>query len=87
MATLLPRAPLGSISIQAWFLACTAIIILVSDALVAIIALVAGLGFRKSTKSQEGTRGSPFRKSGSEREEGIVNYQWHEDGISKLIGR
>jgi hypothetical protein len=35
-----PRAPLGSISIQAWFLACTAIIILVSDALVAIVALV-----------------------------------------------
>ena len=37
-----PRAPLGSISIQAWSLACAAIILLVSDALVAVIALVTG---------------------------------------------
>jgi tail-anchored protein insertion receptor len=48
-----PRAPLGSISIQAWFLACTAIIILVSDALVAIVALVARLGSGKEQKAKE----------------------------------
>jgi len=47
-----PRAPLGSISIQAWFLACTAIIILVSDALVAIVALVAGLGSAQKVKEK-----------------------------------
>jgi tail-anchored protein insertion receptor len=35
-----PRAPLGSISIQAWQLACTSVILLVSDAIVAVIALV-----------------------------------------------
>lgn len=35
-----PRAPVGSISIQAWALACGAIILLVSDALVALLALV-----------------------------------------------
>jgi tail-anchored protein insertion receptor len=48
-----PRAPLGSISIQAWFLACTAITILVSDALVAIVALVAGLGSRTAQKTKQ----------------------------------
>ncbi|KUJ12117.1 uncharacterized protein LY89DRAFT_593327, partial [Mollisia scopiformis] len=37
-----PRAPLGSVSMQAWSLACAAIILLVSDAIVAIIALGAG---------------------------------------------
>ena len=37
-----PRAPLGSISIQAWSLACAAIILLISDALVAGLALVTG---------------------------------------------
>ena len=35
-----PRAPLGSISIQAWALACGAIILLVSDAITAIVGLV-----------------------------------------------
>lgn len=35
-----PRAPLGSVSIQAWVLACGAVILLVSDAIVATIGLV-----------------------------------------------
>ena len=35
-----PRAPLGSVSVNVWVLACTAIITLVNDALVAVIALV-----------------------------------------------
>jgi len=39
-----PRAPLGSISIQAWALACGAIILLVSDATVALVALFSGAG-------------------------------------------
>jgi hypothetical protein len=30
-----PRAPLGSVSIQAWVLACGAVILLISDAIVA----------------------------------------------------
>ena len=49
-----PRAPLGSISIQAWFLACTAITVLVSDAIVASIALVASLsaGSQKAKKKE-----------------------------------
>lgn len=35
-----PRAPLGSVSIQAWVLACGAVILLVSNAIVATIQLV-----------------------------------------------
>lgn len=43
-----PRAPLGSVSVQAWGLACGAIILLVSDAVVAIVALAVGAGSQKS---------------------------------------
>jgi hypothetical protein len=48
-----PRAPLGSISIQAWSLACAAMILLVSDALVATIALVVGAGKGSAQKGKE----------------------------------
>ena len=43
-----PRAPLGSVSMQAWSLACGAIILLVSDAIVAIVALAMGAGSQKA---------------------------------------
>lgn len=43
-----PRAPLGSVSVQAWGLACGAIILLVSDAIVAIVALAVGAGSQKA---------------------------------------
>ena len=35
-----PRAPLGSISIQAWALACGAVVLLASDAIAAVVGLV-----------------------------------------------
>lgn len=35
-----PRAPLGSISIQAWWLACASVILLISDAVFALTSLV-----------------------------------------------
>ena len=35
-----PRAPLGSVSIQAWGLACGAIILLLSDAITAVVTLI-----------------------------------------------
>lgn len=47
-----PRAPLGSISIQAWSLACAAIILLVSDALVATVVLVMGAGRGAAQKGE-----------------------------------
>ncbi|THV54854.1 hypothetical protein BGAL_0018g00100 [Botrytis galanthina] len=48
-----PRAPLGSISIQAWTLACAAVILLVSDALVAVVALVLGTQTGAKAKKME----------------------------------
>lgn len=39
-----PRAPMGSVSIQAWGMACASVITLVSDALVAAWGLVNGVG-------------------------------------------
>ncbi|PQE09238.1 putative get1 protein [Rutstroemia sp. NJR-2017a WRK4] len=48
-----PRAPMGSISIQAWTLACAAVILLVSDALVATVALVmGGVGVSQKEKKE-----------------------------------
>jgi hypothetical protein len=61
-----PRAPLGSISIQAWFLACAAIILLVSDALVAIIALAIGSSVRVAGQRKEGPIKAPREKAGAE---------------------
>ncbi|KAE9377746.1 CHD5-domain-containing protein [Stipitochalara longipes BDJ] len=61
-----PRAPLGSISIQAWFLACTAIIVLVSDALVAIVALVASLGSGTAQNAKKEPIAVPSEKAGTQ---------------------
>jgi hypothetical protein len=47
-----PRAPLGSISIQAWGLACGAVILLVSDAIVALVALRSHVGTAKKGEGQ-----------------------------------
>jgi tail-anchored protein insertion receptor len=47
-----PRAPLGSVSIQAWVLACGAVILLVSDAIVATIRLVMEKGPQKAKAEQ-----------------------------------
>lgn len=43
-----PRAPLGSVSMQAWSLACGAVILLISDAIVAIVGLATGAGSQQS---------------------------------------
>jgi tail-anchored protein insertion receptor len=47
-----PRAPLGSISIQAWVLACGAVILLVSDAIIATIALLMEMGSNLGQKTK-----------------------------------
>lgn len=51
-----PRAPLGSISIQAWALACGAFILLASDAIAAVVALVL-----TSTAQSQKTTGEPMK--------------------------
>ncbi|KAH8602171.1 protein get1 [Bisporella sp. PMI_857] len=57
-----PRAPLGSISIQVWSVACLAIITLASDALIAAFALVAGFKV-KSEKTNKGPAKVPGEKA------------------------
>lgn len=66
-----PRAPLGSISIQAWFLACTAITVLVSDAIVAAIALGANFsaGSQKAKEKQPMAVPSEKASAGGEKKE------------------
>lgn len=59
-----PRAPLGSVSIQAWALACGAVILLVSDALVAIVALVKGTGAGVGVKTPKEAVKVPGEKAG-----------------------
>lgn len=49
-----PRAPLGSVSIQSWTLACGAVILLVNDALIAVIGLA--LGFKQSAAVSQKTK-------------------------------
>lgn len=61
-----PRAPVGSISIQAWALACGAIILLVSDATVAVIALAMKQGAVKEEKVKMKV---PARDSQNEKKE------------------
>lgn len=49
-----PKAPLGAVSIQMWFIACGSVIALVGEAVVAIWALVVGgLQSRKLEKAKE----------------------------------
>lgn len=55
-----PRAPVGSVSINAWSAACAAIILLVSDALIAIVLLVASLGAGLAQKGPK-AKGQPMK--------------------------
>ncbi|KAL5346004.1 GET complex subunit get1 [Pseudogymnoascus australis] len=60
-----PRAPLGSISIQVWGMACASVILLVSDAVVAIVGLVM---VAKAEKGQgEKKRAAAPMKAGGEK--------------------
>ncbi|QDS76394.1 hypothetical protein FKW77_003773 [Venturia effusa] len=49
-----PRAPLGSVSLQVWTLACSSVVAMVSEALVA--ALVLGVGAMKEKRKEVGKK-------------------------------
>ena len=53
---------MGSISIQAWALACMAIILLVSDALGAALGLAIGTG--KAAQDEKNVGGQPMKMQG-----------------------
>ncbi|KAG9244051.1 protein get1 [Calycina marina] len=61
-----PRAPLGSVSIQVWSVACLAMITLVSDALVAAVALAVGINAQgDEIQAKEKGNGEPMTMSAS----------------------
>jgi hypothetical protein len=64
-----PRAPLGSISIQAWCVACAAVILLVSDALVAIFGLIMGA---KTGAQPQKNKEEPMKFSAGEKPAGAA---------------
>lgn len=74
-----PRAPLGSISIQAWGLACAAVILLVSDAISAVIVLIAD----GRTKSGQRVKGEPM-KFGGETKKASTTSESPSDGKKEL---
>lgn len=62
-----PRAPLGSISIASWQLACAGFILLVSDTITAVFGLVLGARLEKKaqwTKAGGGRKGQGQSASG-----------------------
>lgn len=58
-----PRAPLGSISIQAWQLACGSAILLVSDAIIAVIGLFMEAKTAPAQKKAEPTKAAGEKKT------------------------
>lgn len=63
-----PRAPLGSISIQAWVLACGAIILLVNDAMFAMFELVISSKTSTTTSQKTKTKEEPMKASATKKE-------------------
>ncbi|OQN99110.1 hypothetical protein B0A48_14971 [Cryoendolithus antarcticus] len=60
-----PKAPLGSISVQLWWIACTSVIAMVSEAVVALWTLETGkvvMGENKGEPVKMGSSGSRERK-------------------------
>jgi hypothetical protein len=53
-----PRAPLGSVSVQSWGLACGAVILLVND------AIVAAIGLAMNMKSKPVQQKTPMKHTG-----------------------
>lgn len=52
-----PKAPLGAVSIQIWFIACGSVIALASEALVAVFALVVeGMQKQRLERAREKVR-------------------------------
>lgn len=68
-----PRAPLGSISIQVWGMACASIILLVSDAIVAVVGLVmvskTGKEQKKAAAPMKAGGGKPSTPASTEKAE------------------
>lgn len=58
-----PRAPLGSISIVSWQLACNGVIMLASDTITAILGLILGAKVQSREQPMKATQGAGKPKS------------------------
>ena len=64
-----PKAPLGSISVQSWWIACASVILLVGDAAVSGWALLQGMGVDQrgsGVKEKGGGQRAPMAMGGRE---------------------
>lgn len=67
-----PRAPMGSVSVASWQLACTGVITLVVDTITAVLSLVAAaLQGKQGKQAEKPVRASPAAPTtGSEKSQG-----------------
>lgn len=73
-----PRAPMGSVSVASWQLACTGVITLVADTITAVLGLVAAaVQGGKGKQKEEPVRAASAAPAGSEKS------QEKEDSSSK----
>lgn len=67
-----PRAPLGSVSVASWQLACTCVVALVSDTLGAVVKLVLDArrtyAFRQKEQPVKGTSQAQTQEGGTKKE-------------------
>lgn len=63
-----PRAPVGSVSVQSWSIACMAVILLVSDALVSAVGLVVASITPTTKQKEEPMKASSGEKASTEKE-------------------
>jgi hypothetical protein len=69
-----PRAPMGSVSVQSWSIACLAVIQLVSDAVVAAVGLAVSTRVKAASGKREamkvpGEKGTPAKEAQAEKKE------------------
>lgn len=64
-----PRAPMGSVSVASWQLACTGVITLVADTITAILGLVAAA--MQGKQAEKPVRASSAAPAGSEKSQGV----------------
>lgn len=66
-----PRAPMGSVSVASWQLACTGVITLVADTITAILGLVAAaMQGKQGKQAEKPVRASSAAPAGSEKSQG-----------------
>lgn len=77
-----PRAPMGSVSVASWQLACTGVIALVADTITAVLSLVAAAV--QGGQGGQGKQAEKPVKASSAAPEGSIESQGQEDSKKEL---